>query len=291
MAQDPVFIISLEKGLADRHQMPIGQVIGVLNEVRQMITETGKDIYKERGGDPAGVDFGLELVADSAGNAFTKGSLRAQIAITSHVEVGILAASRIIDTIFTLSTSDRAPSRVEHRIIDRLDKITYLHEKSKTHARFTVAIPKSLQKEFEPIRHAATFGSDAVRRLDSLREPIFTEYGITVYGKLFQLKDKSVQEDSNGKFWGELQRDNGERWRVQFERRKLKEITSLFTKQVMVTGDVSYFQTRTPKLAANSVEADEERDMVFAFDELFGIHKLSYDADLQTLLGRRYGED
>ena len=90
---DPIFTIVLQKGLADRHRLPLDQMINVLTEVRQMLTETGREIQKERGIEQEPMSFGLEIVAGSGRQIFTKGSLRARIAITRNIEIGAAAAT------------------------------------------------------------------------------------------------------------------------------------------------------------------------------------------------------
>lgn len=298
---DPVFTISLQRGLADRHRLPIGQVISVLNEVRQMLIETGREIQKERGIDPRPLDFGLELVAEEDGKTFTKGSLRARIAITNNVEVGIEAAERVLDTVYALNAPRKPSARfitatqepATAKIVNRLDRIAFIHEQSRAQARFQVAVPKALQPLQPEVktRTTATFGSMAVKRIAAMREPVFTEEDVTLYGRLVELKDKAQIEVQGGKFWGELRRDNGERWRVQFDDEYQTTAAPLFRQQVRISGNAYYFQTRAPKLVATEVVPDEQRDYVGAFDELLGVNKALYKADLATLLDRRYGED
>jgi len=208
---DPTFTITLEKGLADRHRMPIGQVISVLNEVRQMITETGREIQKQRGMDAAPLDFGLEIIAEEDGRAFTKSSFRTRIAITSHVEIGAEAAERVIEAIYTLGAPRKPVTRVitsteepmMARIVNRLDRIAFIHERSHSQAKFKVVVPKALKTSAEKTRTVATFGSVAVKRLAALREPVFNEQNVTLYGRLTELKDKTLIEREGGKFWGE----------------------------------------------------------------------------------------
>ena len=263
-----------------------------------MLIETGREIQKERAIDQRPLDFGLEILADVEGKAFIKGSFRARIAITNNVEIGIEAAERVIEAVHSLGAAKKPvamaimPSEqpAMAKIINRLDRMSFVHERSKAQARFTVIVPKALKGESKA-RTSATFGSVAVERLAAMREPVFTERSVTLYGKLIELKDKSLVEREDGKFWGELRRDNGERWRVQFENEYQPEAVPLFRRQVRIFGDAYYFHARTPKLIASKVDADEQRDYLAAFDEIFGINKELYGADLQTLLRHRYGED
>lgn len=296
---EPVFTVSLEKGLADRQRMPIDQVISVLTEVRHMLTETGHAIQRERGVEsPSSLDFGLEIIASGNGDAFHKGSLKAQIAITNNVEIGIAAAQRVIATIIDLGarkpvTRALVPSEAAStaRIINRLDRIAYIHERSKADARFNVNIPKAYKADSQKAKTTAVFGGVAIKRLVAMREPVFTEEGVTLYGKLTELKDKTKIDATGGAFWGELKRDNGEKWRVQFAGEYESKAIPLFRQQVRIFGSAHYFQARTPKLVACDVQPDEDRDYLKSFDELVGINRSHYGTSLEALLASRYGED
>lgn len=296
---DTIFSISLEKGLADRHRLPIGQVISVLNGVRQMLIDAGRELQKQRGvGYSHNLDFGLELVADEHGHAFTKGSLRAKIAITSNVELGIEAAGRVLQTVRELNAPPKKPIKrigvsqdsVQSGIVNHLDRMAFIHDRSKVQAKFRVIVPRALKPKDSASKNTVVFGAPAIRRLAALREPVFSEENVTLYGKLVELKDRSQMDDTHGKFWGELRRDNGERWRIQFDDDCEATAVPLFRQQVCVYGTAHYFQTRTPKLIASGVDPDATRDYVAAFDGLFGANKDKYNADLPTLLARRYGE-
>jgi len=295
---DPVFTISLEKGLADRRRMPIGQVLSVLNEVRHMLIEAGREIQKERGIECPALDFGLELIADGEGRAFSAGSFRASMAITSDVEVGIEAARRVLDTVYDLG---KKPMGRAHdgarftptgaRIVNRLDRMTFLQQRSKAQAKFQVHVPRTLKPD-EKMRTKAVFGEPAVKRLVALREPVFSEEGVVLYGKLVELKDRTQLDSSAGKFWGELRRDNGERWRVEFSEEYQAAVVPLFRQQVRIFGTAQYFQTRAPKLVpTEKPQPEDPKDYVAAFDELFGSNRNLYNADFETLLRKRYGED
>ena len=296
---EPIFSVTLDKGLADRHRLPIGQVISVLTEIRQMITETGREIQKQRGLDSPPLDFGLEVLAEDDGRVFKKGSFRARIAITSHMEIGVEAAERVIGLVYDLGSMRKPPMRMisseepmTAKIVNHLDRMAFIHERSHAEAKFKVTIPKAFRSDSPAkARTEATFGSKAIKRLAALREPVFTEEDVTLYGRLTQLKDKTLIERDNSKFWGELRRDNGEVWRIQFEGGDEGTAKPLFRQQVRISGNAFYFQTRTPKLIASEVVKDEPRNYLSAFDELLGANKAFYNADLRTILGRRYGED
>jgi len=294
---EPTFTISLAKGLADRHRMPVTQVMAVIDQVRQMLIETGREIYRERGGEPSNLDFGLEIVANSGGSVFTSGSLNAKIAVTSNIEIGIEAAMRVLDTVRELNKNGDSTGHpaafieetTRRQIVSRLDRMTFLQETSKSEARFRVMVPKAYKTALR--RKAPTtaiFGDAAINRLKTFRQPLFVEHGVTLHGKLIELKDKSqVESVELGKFWGELRRDNGERWRIQFDSKDEEKAVPLFRRQVRVLGTAHYYQSRTPKLTDVEVFPDENRDYVAAFKELFGIHKDLYRSDLKGLLDGR----
>lgn len=295
-ATEPVFTISLEKGLADRHRMPIEQVISVLSSVKQMIAEAASELQSDDDGKP--LDFGLEVSSGVDGNAFRKGSLKAQIVITKNHAKGILAAQRVLNTIQNLSSPPKKPPAREStaeaevvtgRILHRLEKIAAIHEVSRSDAKFSVTVPKAFQGE-PGIRKvkAATFSERGVQALHAYKEPVFRENGVTIYGKLAELKDKSPFEREDGHFWGQLLRDNGELWRVQFKNSETDSVRNLFKEQVAITGEAHYFQSRSPKLIVTEISVDGERDYLQAFDDLCGLNKALYNAPLEDLLKRRY---
>jgi len=294
----PVFSITLDKGLANRYRLPVEQVISVLTEVRQMIEDVGRGIWQDKGG-TGPVGFGLELLAEEDGAIFRKGSLHARIAITSNVEVGLLAAQRVVSTVQELSSAQRKPVKyatelndaAQARIVAGLGRIAYVYERSKTDAQFAITTPKAFRQENARPRVSATFGAIAVQRIRTLKEPVFTEGGLTLYGRLTRLYDTSEADEGTGPFWGQLRRDNGEHWRVQFDEKDQQKAATLFRRQVMVTGTAFYFHIRSPKIVASRVEPEAERNYEAAFDELFGCDRTINAADLKTLLARRYGED
>ena len=63
----PVFTIKLQKGLAERQRLPLADVISVLEEVRQMIADVGREIQRDLGIEKPTGDFGLELLAGAQG--------------------------------------------------------------------------------------------------------------------------------------------------------------------------------------------------------------------------------
>ena len=69
----PLFVVRLEKGLADRQRLPLAHVISVLEEVRQMILDAGRELQADIGIEQPVLDFGLELIAGPDGVVFQPG--------------------------------------------------------------------------------------------------------------------------------------------------------------------------------------------------------------------------
>jgi len=287
---DPILTIKLSGGLADRNRLPLAHVLRVLEEVREMMVDVGKDIQRQHGFSKPTGDFGLEIVANAKGLAFGKGSVEAPIAITSDVQNGILAAREILQTVHRLNSGTHAtnaiPDGFNPKIVRRLNRLAKIQETDKTQLHVMITDPaRKKQKTID-----ATFGATAIAVARGLEAPEFEAEAITLYGKLYELRDR-VEDDDGGKgFWGELRRENGELWRVQFRPEQESKATPLFRKQVVITGKAIYFRVRTPKIIAVDIDLDRERDYEAAFDELFGCDRKIYRADLPTLLKELRGE-
>ena len=139
---------------------------------------------------------------------------------------------------------------------------------------------------------AARFGEAGIAALRALQAPTFTVEAVTLFGKVFELMDRDPSDEESGSgFWGELRRENGEVWRLQFDPALLPRVTPLFRKQVRVLGTAIYYRVANPKLVVQEIDADEDHDYVTAFDELFGCYKNIYKTGLGTLLKMVRGED
>lgn len=126
----------------------------------------------------------------------------------------------------------------------------------------------------------------------SLQSKTFAVDGMTIYGKLYELLDHDPSDEEQGKgFWGELRRENGEVWRLQFEQKSIDEVTPLFRKQVVATGRATYYRVTTPKLTVTQIKPDNDRDYEAAFDTLVGCDRDLYKADFGTLLRRLHGDE
>jgi hypothetical protein len=296
---EPIFVVKFERGLADRHRLPLAHVLSVLEEVRQMIASVGRDIQKLHGIENPSGDFGLEILAGRDGLVLKKGSIQAQIAITRDVEHGMLAADSVLSAVQKLSRVRQPQAALqlrdplEHKIVRYLDRIAKIQSVDQTETRFTMKRPApngdGQLKPAHPIRTSAVFGASAMRSIKEARLPAFATDKVTLYGRLFELKDRNQERDST-RFWGELRLDNGDVWRVQFDSSRQGEAISLFRKQVRITGRAYYFEAYPPKIIPDEIVADEDRDYEAAFDELYGSEKTTLTGDFDSLLREMHGE-
>jgi hypothetical protein len=282
----PVLTIQLQKGLANRQRLPLDDVISVLQEVRLMILDIGRDIQRDMGIENPTADFGLELLAGPEGILFSPGSVRANVAITSNVDNGVLAAQRVVSTINALANKQAViTTESERNVVRRLNRINRMQERDKTELHLV------LQRMGEHKPTEATFNAAAAATVWSLQAPVFEVEGLTIYGKLFELRDTDPEDEGTKGFWGELRRENGETWRIHFRPNIAEKVAGLFRKQVAVTGTGKYYRIAAPKLEAADISVDEERDYEKAFDELFGSDRHIYGDDFDKALKDMRGED
>jgi len=247
-----------------------------------MIEEAGRQIQRERGIEQPSGDFGLELVA-----GFKKGSFEANIAITRGLQFARVAAEKIIHAVNWLERMPEKPSAKEPdlaiQVVKHVNRIGKIQKSDKTEMRFEL---KNGRKKAEAI-----FTQAGISATESLRAPHFEMEGVSLYGKLYELRDSKPEQEEEGRFfWGELYRDNGELWRVRFGNADIDKVTGLFRKQVLITGKAVYYRAQTPKVVVDEITQDVERDYESAFDELYGCNKKVYDADLKTLLKEIRGD-
>jgi hypothetical protein len=288
-SDETLFTVKLEKGLADRKRLPLAHVLSVLDELRQLIIEIGKEAQL-RGGmaTPMG-DFGLELIAGEKGIAFKGGSVQAHIAVTERPGTGFKVIQSVLKTIDRLETEDFLEAghaqQMDRRVIRRLSRIADIQKRDHTEMLLSVVRPKAKTL-------TARFGSNAIAAVRSLQAPTFRVEETVLYGKLFELID-TTQADEGGEkgFWGEICADDGESWRIHFKADAEEKATSLFRKQVKLTGTAVYYRVARPKLVCDAIDLDPHRDYEAAFDELYGCNKQLYKADLQTLLKQMHGEE
>jgi hypothetical protein len=99
-----------------------------------------------------------------------------------------------------------------------------------------------------------------------MKSPELAVDGITLYGKLRELKDRSRGEDESGYFWGELIEENGQKWRIRFRDSEQKKVLNLFRKQVTIVGDVTYFKTQAARVDVSQIDEDSFPDYLAAFN-------------------------
>jgi hypothetical protein len=283
----PVFTVQLQQGLANRQRLPLADVLSVLEEVRLMVLDIGREIQRDAGIENPTADFGLELLAGPEGILFSPGSVQAHIAITSNTDHGVLAAQRVLSTVNALAAKKAVAvtTDAERNVVRRLNRINKVQERDKTELYLVLQTPGK-QKPTE-----ATFNATAAACALSLQAPVFEVEGLTIYGKLFELRDTDPEDDGTKAFWGELRRENGETWRIHFRPAIAEKVASLFRKQVAVTGTGKYYRIAPPKLEATDIAHDEERDYETAFDELFGSDRHIYGNDFEKALKDMQGED
>ena len=248
-----------------------------------MIADAGRRIQRERGSADQTGNFGLEILAGETGILLKRGSVQAPIAITANIQTGILATQEVVTLLGFLEDEDgivdtNAP--LDRDLIRRLTRIAHIQKTDKLELEVSVQGPGFP----EPL--VATFGAAGLASIKALQAPTFEVAGITMYGKLVELIDHDKSEEGGKGFWGELRRQSGESWRVQFKSSDVDRATSLFRKQVIVNGTAVYFRAATPKLIVDMIAADADRDYEAAFDELFGCYKEAFNTDTATLVKR-----
>ncbi|MGA7411385.1 MAG: hypothetical protein WBW33_12935 [Bryobacteraceae bacterium] len=280
-SEDPVITVKLRRGLADRNRLPLAHFLNVLDEFRQMMISVGKRIQRDRGAMFPTGDFGLEIIAGEEGNAVKPGSVWSPLAITNNAEVGVLAAEEVIRTLRRLEhdAGILEPNlEIDRDLIRRLSRVARIQRVDRTELEI------SIQRPGYPDPLTASFGSAGLSSIRALQSPTFEVEGMSLYGKLVELLDRDPSEEDGKGFWGELRRDNGEPWRIQFKPSQVDEVTKLFRKQVVVIGKAVYYRVATHKLVAESIAADTERDYEAAFEELHGCYKSAFSPELLKAL-------
>ena len=254
-----IFSIVFKKGKASRHRLPLNHVLATLQELDFMVREVGKKIQRDRGVENPDGDFGIELLADASGIAFAKGSIKTQAAITRDVENGIRTVSSVIGT--TDQVEKKTVVSIDEYgepVFRRLSRISPMQELDGTELRLQLA------KQGEII-DTARFSARGVEVLRELSMAEFAVESVTLYGRLRKLTDISRLEDRDD-IWGELEEDNGNRWRVKFHPADYDKARRLLSKQVIAFGDANYFRTKLPRIEVKEIKVEEKRDYVAAFD-------------------------
>jgi hypothetical protein len=256
---ETVFSIVFKKGMADKNRLPLVHVLSTLREIDSMIREVGRKVQQEAGVQNPDGDFGVELLAGPTGLAFKKGSIQTASALTNDVENGTETIRRIITTTDIIEKKRVIPID-EYRIpvLRRLAAIGSFQEKDKTEINIRLAFQGK-------IREHANFSERGIRAVRRMSAAELTVESVTIYGKLRGLTDQSRGEREDD-IWGEMIEDSGEKWRIKFHPTDLDKAKKLFTKQVMASGDATYFKTNFPRLDVKAIVEDKQRDYVKAFD-------------------------
>lgn len=287
MDRDPVFTIKFTEGLAARRRLPLSHVLETLKQVAETIRDVGKRIQQEKGVENPTGDFGIELLAGRGGIAFREGSLYANAAITRDIENGIAAVREVLGTLDVLKKK-RPTISGEARItaLRGIAKIAAAQRKTRT------VLTMRLHGNAAERGRSAKVDERALETLRAMESNTESVEGITVFGRLRQLTDRAAADSPGGmKMWGEIQADDGEKWRVKFSPQQYSGILSLFGKQVEARGTATYYQTKTPRLQPEYVAPDEPRDYVAAFDEIVGSERELYGHDsTESLIAEARGE-
>ncbi|MFB3918379.1 MAG: hypothetical protein ACE14M_16740 [Terriglobales bacterium] len=283
---EPEFTIRLSRGLANRRRLPLDHVLAVLKEFQELVKDVGKALQREAGIKEADGDFGIQLLAKAKGDVFRAGSITATGALTRNVVIGSKALDEIVST--TDAVEKKRPVSLDNsmrvRIVKSLAKIGDIQREDRT--EFSVEFKSPGQR-----KKTATISESGIQVLQKIESETVRVDGITIYGKLFDLRDRSKTDDLGEYIWGELRTDGGEVWRVRFDSRHAKDVADLFSKQVKVVGDAVYSKTRNPQLHILKFSEDDARDYLAAFDELEGADADLYGSDnLEDLMNEARGD-
>jgi hypothetical protein len=257
-----VFTLVFSKGLAERNRLPIQQVIKTLQEFQEMVREVGKQVQRRNGVENPDGDFGIELLATMGGLVFRKGSLKAAGAATRDIVNAQETLSLIIDNVRSYSKQGAPQVAPEDAAIARrMYKIGELQREAKTDLALKIRVNREKQQ-------TATLNERAIVNLESLNSPMMRVGGVSLFGRLRQLNDRSKEDDGGTHFWGELITDTDEKWRLRFPSSSVSDVIPLFRRQVFVRGDATYYGNRSPRLDVRHFEHDSDRDYVAAFDAL-----------------------
>lgn len=260
-SNEAIFSIIFKKGLANKNRLPLSHVLSTLREVDAMIREVGRKVQHEAGVQLPDGDFGIELLAGATGLAFQKGSLKTASALTKDIPNGTETLRRIIKTTNAIETKKVVQiDDFVTPVAKRLAAISPWQQQDKTELSIQLA-------EGGKVSDSTRFSEKGIRAIQQMGQSQFSIESITLYGKLRALTDRSKTEKEDD-IWGELLEDNGNTWRIKFVPVDLDRAKNLFTRQVVIFGDATYFKTKDPRLDVKTITEDKERDYVAAFDHL-----------------------
>lgn len=283
---EPLFEVVLSGGMADRHRLPLDHVIRVLQRIQECIREIGKVVQRENGVEVPDGDFGIELLATGEGFVFTRGSVRSTAAITKDQANGKEAVRRVMKTANHLEKKRPASIGVMGELVmPKLAQIAEIQKQDRTKLQMALTVPKRKMPEI------VVFSEPGIHTLEAIAADETTERGLTIYGRLRQLSDRSTSEEGGDYFWGEIIKDDRQIWRARFASQQQDAIVKLFRKRVVIDGDVTYFRIKTPKIDVKHIELDPNRDYEAAFDELYGSDADIYgNEDFDSLIAEMRGD-
>jgi hypothetical protein len=259
ITDNPTFSIVFKKGKARQNRLPISHVLSTLREIDALIREVGQRVQAANGAESTDGDFGIELLASGEGIAFHKGSVAAEAVLTRDLTNGIETIGKIMD--LTDSVERKAVKSVDQNgeaVLRRLTVISKYQERDKTELHFNLDVRQIPVKQ-------AILSQKGLHVLRELGKAELEVEAITLYGKLKRLTDFSMDDEAKH-FWGELREDSGAEWRIRFHISDLEKVQKLFTKQVVIAGNATYFKTKNPRVDAHDIALEKPRNYLAAFD-------------------------
>lgn len=258
--ENPTFSIVFKKGKANQNRLPLGHVLSTLREIEAMIREVGQRVQQANGTEAPDGDFGIELLANKDGIAFKKGSVAAEAVLTRDVKNGLETIGKIMD--LTDSVEKKAVQSIDQNgesVFRRLTTISKYQEKDRTELHLGLDVKQ------KPVKQTV-LSQKGIHVLREMGKAELEVEAITLYGKLKKLADFSVDDEAKF-FWGELREDNGAEWRVRFHISDLGRVQKLFTRQVIIAGNATYFKTKNPRVDARDISEEKLRNYLAAFDK------------------------
>jgi hypothetical protein len=162
-------------------------------------------------------------------------------------------------------------------IIRRFAIITKMQEKDRTELHLEVK-----QRGKPPKK--GIFSEQGMQAIRKMAASDFQIEGLTLYGKLKALTDRSrVEEDDD--IWGELVEENGTVWRIKFNLNDVEKAKKLFTRQIVATGNAAYFKANTPRLDVEIFDLDPPLDYLKGLDSFTSSYEDVFgDQDPQEII-------
>jgi hypothetical protein len=143
-------------------------------------------------------------------------------------------------------------------ILRRLALVGKIQEKDNTELKMHLVSSRRKPRE-------TSFSAKGIETLRGMSAAELAIEAVTLYGKLQRLADFS--DDDEGQFlWGQLREDSGKIWRTRFKTADLSKVQKLFTRQVTIVGDATYFKTRSPRVNVSDIQEEKPRDYMAAME-------------------------